>query len=374
MTKPERYDLAVYIGRFQPPCRHHIETIKHGLKIADKLLVFVGSANTSRSIKNPFTAEERIEMIRSVLSLEESQRVLFCKKEDRLYDDTQWVMGVEHNVNRVLDEIKGPVDVKKVTLIGCKSDSSSWYLDKFPGWSKEFVVAPHRLNDTIIHATDIRNALLCGSDWVYEEIVPHYCYSAVDIWLRKFRNTQEYKDLCEEFDMIRKYRDAWEDSPYPPTFLTADALVVKSGNILLVKRGANPGKGLYALPGGFVNQKERIVDAAIRELREETRIDVHPADLYKGIKKAEVFDHPDRSLRGRTVTHAFLIELRDKYDTLPWIKGGDDAAKAFWVPLSEIEGLRSQMFEDHWDIIHHMVGGFVNGDAPVIFGQRSLNR
>ena len=66
-----------------------------------------------------------------------------------------------------------------------------------------------------------------------------------------------------------------------------------------------------------------------------------------------VFDDPYRSSRGRTVTHAFYIHL--KPDTsLPKVKGGDDALKAFWVPLADLDP--GNMFEDHYFIIQKMVG------------------
>lgn len=377
MTQQTKYDLAVYIGRFQPPCKHHIQAIHHGLKIAERLLIFVGSANSPRTIKNPFTAEERIDMIRSVLSFEEEKRVCFVKKQDSLYDDNQWVAGVEYNVNQVLYEHKGPVDLVNVCLVGCPSDHTSWYLDKFPTWKKEFLPSTHKGPDeqTDAHATDVRNAFLCGSDWVFDEVVAHYCYAAVTSWLMKFRkNNPDYGRLVEEYDLVRKYKESWANAPYPPTFVTVDAVVVQSANVLLVRRGASPGKGLLALPGGFVEQKERIANAVVRELKEETRIDVPPAVLFNGIKKSEVFDHPDRSLRGRTITHAFLIELYEKNGVLPWIKGGDDAASAVWVPFSELANMRAQMFEDHWDIINHMVGGLNVDHSPIVFGRNNLNR
>jgi bifunctional NMN adenylyltransferase/nudix hydrolase len=102
-------------------------------------------------------------------------------------------------------------------------------------------------------------------------------------------------------------------------FVTADAVVVQSGHILLVERGRAPGKGLLALPGGFVNPEERIRDAAIRELREETSISdgkgqIPPAMLASFIEDARtrVFDAPNRSLRGRIITHAFLFRLPER--------------------------------------------------------------
>jgi bifunctional NMN adenylyltransferase/nudix hydrolase len=107
-----------------------------------------------------------------------------------------------------------------------------------------------------------------------------------------------------------------------------------------------------ALPGGFLDANETLKTAVIRELREETRIKVPAPVLAGSITKQQVFDDPYRSARGRTVTHAYLIELKD--GELPKVKGGDDAAKAFWVPFAEIKPER--MFEDHFHIIQAMVG------------------
>jgi bifunctional NMN adenylyltransferase/nudix hydrolase len=121
----------------------------------------------------------------------------------------------------------------------------------------------------------------------------------------------------------------------------------------MVERRARPGKGLLALPGGFVDQGEKLVDACLRELREETRLKV-PAPVLKGsIKSQQVFDDPHRSARGRTITHAFYMELQpDK--TLPKVKGGDDARHALWIPLADLDP--TQIFEDHYFIIQEMTG------------------
>jgi bifunctional NMN adenylyltransferase/nudix hydrolase len=81
--------------------------------------------------------------------------------------------------------------------------------------------------------------------------------------------------------MIEKYKESWKAAPFPPTFVTVDAVVVQSGHVLLVKRKAMPGAGLWALPGGFLNQEETLLDGAIRELKEETKIKV-PVPVLKG--------------------------------------------------------------------------------------------
>jgi bifunctional NMN adenylyltransferase/nudix hydrolase len=134
--------------------------------------------------------------------------------------------------------------------------------------------------------------------------------------------------------------------------MTVDAVVVQSGHILLVKRGDMPGKGLWALPGGFLNQDEKMLDGAIRELKEETKIKV-PVPVLKGsIKESKTFDAPNRSSRGRTITQAFLIDLG--VGELPKVKGSDDAEKAFWVPFNKVK--QEKMFEDHF----HIIDNFIN--------------
>ena len=65
--------------------------------------------------------------------------------------------------------------------------------------------------------------------------------------------------------------------------------------------------------------------------------------------------HPDRSLRGRTITHAFLIELDGGTGELARVKGSDDARKAKWFTLAEVEQMEEVLFEDHKHIISTLV-------------------
>lgn len=75
--------------------------------------------------------------------------------------------------------------------------------------------------------------------------------------------------------------------------------------------------------------------------------------LNGNIQSQTVFDDPHRSKRGRTITHAFFIHLPAE-TALPKVKGSDDAKKAFWVPLAELNPVH--MYEDHYFIIQRMVG------------------
>ncbi len=95
----------------------------------------------------------------------------------------------------------------------------------------------------------------------------------------------------------------------------------------------------------------------IRELKEETQIKVPAAVLRGSIKSTHAFDYPQRSQRGRTVTFAYFIELEPSLkDGLPRVKGGDDAAKAFWLPLSALGEKEEEFFEDHVSIIRFFLG------------------
>lgn len=132
-------------------------------------------------------------------------------------------------------------------------------------------------------------------------------------------------------------------SEYPIINVTVDAVVVHDGEVLLIERKSDPGKGKWALPGGFVNYRERLHEAMLRELKEETGVTWGPVASCNG---PYVFDTPYRSSRGRTITNAFHLALTHKPD----LTAGDDATRAFWFPIIRL--LPKYMFEDHYHIIN----------------------
>ena len=338
------YTHITYIGRFQPPHLAHIEIIKRALKDAECVIILVGSANQPRTIKNPWTWQEREEMIRASLPVDIQDRIVVRPLHDKLYNDQQWAKQVQDTVTTIANFSH---DNPNIGIIGYSKDETSYYLKMFPQWK---LVDVGNIED--IHATDIRTALWEGDDFDLKigRNLPH----GIHDFLQAFKLTDHYEQLVKEYKFIQAYKKSWEPAPYDPTFLTADAVVVQSGHVLLIRRRAEPGKNLWALPGGFVNQNETIKDAMIRELREETKLRVPEPVLRGSIKASEMFDHPDRSLRGRTVTQASLIELPP--GPLPKVKGGDDADKAKWVPLSVFERMENLLFEDHYSIVTHMIG------------------
>jgi bifunctional NMN adenylyltransferase/nudix hydrolase len=330
----KKYNLAVFIGRFAPLHNGHIAVINKGLEIANRVLVIIGSANSPYSYRNPFTAPTRGHLIREVFYQYES-RIFIAYNEDTIYNDNAWIERIQTIVNDHADAHE------KIALIGHEKDNSSYYLKLFPQWDNISVPNVGGINSTDIRAKYFENGTI-PTDCVSPNIVK---------FLKYFYNTTEYQYIKDEYKFVKEYKRSWESAPYPPIFTTVDACVVQSGHILLVERKAIPGKGLLALPGGFLNQHEKIIDGTIRELREETKIKV-PAPVLRGnIVTTKVFDDPHRSSRGRTITHASLIHLPG--DTqLPKVKGSDDAASAKWFPLSEVR--RDNMFEDHFDMIENL--------------------
>jgi 8-oxo-dGTP diphosphatase len=111
-------------------------------------------------------------------------------------------------------------------------------------------------------------------------------------------------------------------------WLTVDAVVVRDGKILLVRRGHPPFEGMHALPGGFVEAGETVEQAVVREVREETGLQTTVAGILG------VFSDPRRDPRGHTVSVVF--ELRPKGGHP---KGGDDAAEAVFFPLDHLPPL-----------------------------------
>lgn len=348
------YDLAIFIGRFQPLHLGHCSVIERAINIADHVLVLVGSSYTPRSYRNPFLFEDRRDMILGSFPDIDEEDITVMPLEDCMYNDGQWVQNVQELVAECLAKNFPNTPFPRITLIGHSKDHTSFYLKLFPQWESTNVPG-YESEEFVLAATDIRRFYfqedpLTVEDALEGTILDHTLSPYVRGYLWGFMKRPEYADIRQEYEFIQNYKASWASAPYAPTFVTTDAVVVQSGHVLLVQRRARPGKGLWALPGGFINENERIDDAVIRELREETRIKV-PVPVLKGsIVAREVFDNPHRSARGRTVTHGYLINLAP--DTkLPTVKGGDDAKAAKWWPLAEVK--REMMFEDHFDILVH---------------------
>lgn len=344
----KKYDFVVYIGRFSPFHNGHLAVLRQAANISPKVIVLLGSAHEPRTTKNPWNIAERSTMILESAKDIQDQLILEPLR-DTLYNEDEWVAQVQAKVFRTVLQHGGD-EKSRVAIIGMEKDASSYYLKSFPQW--DFVPA---IAQDVLSATDIRHYLFdadqtdChGALLMVRSNVPESVYSMLEAYRK---SSPDWKRLVEEYQFVKTYKKQWEASPYPPTFVTCDAVVIHSGHVLLVERGANPGKGLWALPGGFVGQRETVFDACVRELYEETNIKLSERTLRNAKPEMQIFDHPERETRGRTITHAFCF--RFPQGELPKVKGGDDAASAQWVPLAQVMSSSGKMFSDHWHIIRH---------------------
>jgi len=110
------------------------------------------------------------------------------------------------------------------------------------------------------------------------------------------------------------------------------ALILNEGKILLVKRGVDPGKGRWSIPGGAVELGEKVRDATIREAKEESGLDVEIIND----RPIDVVDSMTTTEDNRLKYHYILVQFvtRPKGGAL---KPGSDALDAQWVPLEKVE-------------------------------------
>jgi 8-oxo-dGTP diphosphatase len=111
-----------------------------------------------------------------------------------------------------------------------------------------------------------------------------------------------------------------------PPRIAVGAVVVADESLLMVRRGGDPGKGLWSLPGGRVEHGEYISDALKREVKEETGVDVEPGELL-GI--FEVLGDP----------HYVVLDFLATASSTATPRAGGDAAETRWVPLHDVATL-----------------------------------
>jgi bifunctional NMN adenylyltransferase/nudix hydrolase len=379
-------DVAVYIGRFNPFHLGHAYVLEQALKNYKLVIVLVGSAGKSRSPKNPFTFAERKEMIEQWEQTVDHGSTLSILPVRDFASNNSWIKSVQATVRSNVRSVatRFGLILNDVYITGSARDDSTWYLKAFPQW-KQDLVPPLQHNpgqDDDLSATSVRQVL-------YESELTKVEYASLQrklpvstlLWVQTFFKVEPevLSRLRIEYKTIKENKAKWDGSPFPPTFMCADAVIIQSGHVLMVRRANQPGRGLWALPGGYVNQHERVRDAAVREAEEETGIrlttgknavEITKKMLDGAIRDKEFFDDPNRSERGRTFTMAFLMRLDDtrplpqvsgqKIPYYEWAEHGitdgnaEDAIETFeadWKTLEWVQTHSEEIFEDHSNII-----------------------
>lgn len=342
--------IAIFFGRFAPVHNGHVANIKYCKEHYDETIVFIGSSNKRRSLKNPFPISWIEQWIKSI-----NPNAVVKPINDYIYNDNKWITQAEDICYTLFNR-----EDCEFTVVGHHKDESSYYLDIFPTWKVH--ETPVYANG--ISATEIRNVIFNNIDsFSLKEYLNKVTTEKIanDI-VNNYIDSDLFNNLLEEKAYFAKEDKKFENYPYKDTlkFNCSDAVVVCDGNILLIQRDRAPGKGTWALPGGFVNTKETYEQCAIRELYEETCLKV-PEKVIKGsLKRSKIFDNPNRNFGIPRITNAFYFniapDVKNGYSKLPKVKGSDDASNAKWIPLAEVK--RMPLFDDHSDIIDYFVNAF----------------
>lgn len=362
--------IAHVIGRFQPFHIGHKAMVDHALAIADKVIILLGDTGCARDSKDPWSVMERTEMIQAVYKQEFNQgRIVISSVLDAPYNNEAWADRVKKTSAAILRkffDITGDEEYECL-LVGHHKDASSEYLSYFP-WT--FVQSPVTLvgppynlgSPQAVDATKIRNALFTFRfNSHFTDLLPQKVYE----WMNANQHPKSShplfpEEVAKDFAHVERFnRDSTSELTRkygPPHLHAADALVVHEDSILLIERTGSVGEGQIALPGGFIENHEWPHEAAIRELKEETGLDLSAE--YKSVRVrrdlCHVFAAPGRSRRGRTITHVLVHHLRS--GETPELKPQEgEVAQAFWFPIKDLPCIRHRFFSDHFHIINELL-------------------
>lgn len=333
------FDAAVVVGRFQPLHEGHLALVRRALDLAPRCVLVLGSAHQARTPKAPFSDEERAAMWHEALPAAWRPRVQLLP----LRDDSRPA--------RWLHCLQRAVPGRVVLVGGAGDDPCRAWQHALPGWAFEPVPTVPDADSAAL-----RDALFEGSLAAATGLP-----AAMRAFLQRWQaGAPALPALTEEWQQLRAYRAAWAAAPYPPVFVTVDAVVSCAGHVLLIRRAHAPGRGLHAVPGGFIEPRETALQSALRELAEETHLAVPVDELQQALHAQAVFDDPERSQRGRTITHAFHFELGER--PLPAVRADDDAQSVEWVPLAALRGIEDRFHDDHFLMLDHFLGLTADGD------------
>lgn len=333
------YDLVVYIGRFQPKHKAHHSNTLQALQQGKQVVIFIGSSGENPRMDNPFSFKERVEQFKIGFSEQDLVRMTFIPIEDWLYVYSKWLRRVKNHARNICQD-KG-LDPNKIALLGYDKDNTSFYVHDFPEWDFINVEGVHNMSSTDVREYWYR----LGKFQEHPNLLPE----SNDYFEA---NQVKFED---RFDRLRMAFERQRVKQYGPISMAVDAMVIKEQNfekyILLVRRKDD---STLALPGGFLETKETLLQGSKRELKEETGFDIGE---FKPTHISRVFDDPKRSQKGRVITQVFVWDL-DKITgwgqgILPEVQGADDAQDALWLKISDLT--RYEMHDDHYQIVDYIM-------------------
>lgn len=337
--------VGIVIGRFSYDHIAHQWLRQTAAEGADKVIVLIGSADARRSMKNPFTFDERYMFIReNIINNEFYAHKNFVIEgiKDFPYDDNEWKQGVLEAVNKHTEE------GDEIILFGHNKDSSTYYLNMFPEWKFQETGAKYDID-----ATRMRQSWFSGGQVVMSRMPKDSTIEMINFLDRWKFNESLHQEW--EYYTVRE-PNTYKNYPYKDSlqFNCADFVLRIGDYVLFIIRGRAPGMGCPALPGGFKNNNETFLIAAIRELFEETGIEIDIEFLKKHIKFTQLFDDPKRSLGIPRVTVAVYCHIPMEEDGFPSVNPADDAADYRWIHINNLSK-EIGIYDDHKHIVAEVI-------------------
>jgi bifunctional NMN adenylyltransferase/nudix hydrolase len=311
--------VGVVFVRCQPFHKGEMFLLSKALEIVDELIIIVTSVQKMRTLDNPFLSEEIFSLMKKYIGKKRIRNVIGVG--DLLYDEDHWLL----QANRIILENISEKD-EEFYIIGHKNDKNDFYgmfdfdfidVCDFTDHGSEY-----KVTDDILYEY-FKNSKI--SDEVVDKKL-----------LQKFMQTDEYLDLKIQFKN--------NENLFPAIFTCVDALVICNKHFLLVKRKDN---GLYALPGGFLDASELLIDSCKKNVKEKTGLTLNNSDVIG----MHVFDYVNRSKIGRAISNCYFFVLDEK--ELPKVKGSGEFVEAEWVYFDDLQDLT--FHEDHYSIIYHSI-------------------
>ena len=306
MVKKTKQNQALVIGRFQLVGNQHEDLFEqivdyhYKKQPLSQLNVGIGIADRVDA-NNPFSGTECLEMIKPIA--EKAANQIGVKTRYRLVNDINDPPNYASHISEIFGFDKRLDEVKLFS-------SNNYTTDCFIGKKGyEIIAIDERINQ---HSTELRKLLIDGKD--ISALVPEY--------IPQFLETHNAKKRIEKI----KY-----DNPIP----TVDVLINYNGGLVLIER-LEPPYGL-ALPGGHVDLGESLENAAIREAKEETNLDIVLTRLVG------VFSDPKRDPRGARLSVTYEAKGYGE------LKALSDAKRAFVVPYDDVP----KMVFDHNQIVDY---------------------
>jgi len=326
-------NIGIVIGRFQPFHKGHRALINHAIEECDQVVVFIGSSNKLRDFNNPFSNEERKEFILRSYVNEEKLNIMYLHDKPSLSD---WVSNVYGFLDHLAD-----VDLDPSTVNLYTSDKDA----EFYGETFLFNIVPCKVPG--VSGTSIRKGLYDGNG--ERSLMPQSTASMVDLIVK----TKHWEHMRAEFTqcLSGKARATMAHQFNNPVEPVVHAVVTQSNKVLLVKRNTIRGYGQWAIPGGFLESNESTQAGALRELREETGVDLKD---YQCAQLAMALEENLDDLSVRTLGINFLFAVKPE-EVINVVIDPEEILEYKWTDIADITSEREILFYNHNLVVQRLL-------------------